>query len=956
MVPVFFLMCRAFCFLCAASGASGRPRRDDDPAQSPYYRGAPWAQSNQVQIAPRVPAARFILDITNERITYNQSVVQSRSDGNRRHAKSVRGAPNPPKHHLNGTVHVDALLKLRTTLLRSTQTPVSEKVPLSSSLMQALRNETKKSMPKTPNRTTAAWQFGYAGHGAVVLGPRALDRLHRRDGRRFPTSDQDQTLAPVALHHILVRRRVRRTALCLLVACLTLMAMTVCLVIAALWLRGRYRSRGRALYSTLGVSDPDLPMPATSVAPLERRSSLSNDDDLHSRTTERISDQPRKVMGHSLSEPVVWPSKASCPSPESRGKKDFLNISLSPERHSLGPGTRSSPPPETDISKTTISPVTSGPARIASSPEKKRKSLHVQPNKAVLPQRSYCISRTDIDDPPASEHQCSASPGKKRKSLHVKPSSAVLPQHAYRFSRADIDHPHASNHPCGIGKAKSADTSPTKLDHNERKMQSKSSKVGVSKVGNSTSRKHQGHFGTDVEDLCTSPSSTEKASIPSEDYQQYSDSDDIRLRLDAGPGPLPTFIRRSVTKTTRRWRTVNAATTATSTTGCSSLEPEARWCKGSSVRPPLPQSSSTDSFESLAITKHKEPPIEADCCYQVIDSGPWPQLLALCKYSKPVDFLHVVYEDCEAVKLRWDESEGDVFRVLGAQGDRLVRVLRLRLQDVPWHANRLTVAQELSNLKNSVDNRASAFFVDARTSVVRDTYPKLLWDARLQQDEQFPSSDTVSSEDLERVADYLVTEMQPGWSPLDTCKLTDPEQAVSVLSQACWALAVAEAELEFEHRLPSISAVLLRPTRSPRVEFTLRGHIVRLPSSGLKVRLQRLQMARMRIGTRVECTDFARFSEFARGEEEVAVCSKIAELLSKRPSKFEPLTNVLWLQHLACWLVRQGPETSAALAHWQGVLAASCSAEHAAGGSRRSQKPCDATCSSSDGTSQLTSP
>ncbi|XP_065284282.1 serine/threonine-protein kinase haspin-like [Dermacentor albipictus] len=352
-------------------------------------------------------------------------------------------------------------------------------------------------------------------------------------------------------------------------------------------------------------------------------------------------------------------------------------------------------------------------------------------------------------------------------------------------------------------------------------------------------------------------------------------------------------------------------------------------------------SNSTDSFESLAVTKHTKRLTETDCCYQMTNSDPWLPLLALCKRPKPVDFLNVIHEDCQATMLSWDEpGGGDVFRVLGSQGDQLVRVLRLGETELPWHTSRLRVARELSNLKDSVDNRTSAFFMDARTSLVRDVYPRLLTSAKEQQDDQFLLwSASTTPEEQQPVADYLVTEMQPGWRPLPNYKLNNPNQALSVLGQACWALAVAEAELELEHRLPGVGAVLVRPTRSPRVEFTLRGHIVRIPSAGIKVRLQGLQLARLRIGTKVEFTDVTRFHEFVRAEDEVAVCARIADLLSKRPTKFEPLTNVLWLQHLADWLALQYAEASSVLSHWQGVLAASCSAEHATVGSRHICKP-----------------
>ncbi|KAH7954340.1 hypothetical protein HPB49_017841 [Dermacentor silvarum] len=371
----------------------------------------------------------------------------------------------------------------------------------------------------------------------------------------------------------------------------------------------------------------------------------------------------------------------------------------------------------------------------------------------------------------------------------------------------------------------------------------------------------------------------------------------------------------------------------------SSCGPHVQWRKSPLPLAPQPRNITTNSFENLAITKLTEWPTEADCCYQMTNTSPWIPLLDQCDHSKPVNFRHIIHEGCQVTKLGWDEpGGGEVFRVLGSQADRLVRVLRLRESEVPWHTSRLRVARELSNLKDSVDNRTSAFFVEARNCLVRDRYPRLLSNAPMESVDQFlQCAVRTSPDEPELIIDYLVTEMQPGWSPLPKYKLSDPHQAVSVLAQACWALAVAEVELEFEHRLPSAGAVLVRPTRSPRVEFTLRGHIVRIPSAGLKVRLQRLQLARMRTGTRIEHTDFARFHEFVRVKEEVAMCARIADLLRKRPTKFEPLTNVLWLQHLAEWLAFQYTDASTILSHWHGVLAASCSAEHATIGSRRSR-------------------
>ncbi|XP_049516953.1 serine/threonine-protein kinase haspin homolog [Dermacentor silvarum] len=277
-----------------------------------------------------------------------------------------------------------------------------------------------------------------------------------------------------------------------------------------------------------------------------------------------------------------------------------------------------------------------------------------------------------------------------------------------------------------------------------------------------------------------------------------------------------------------------------------------------------------------------------------------------------------------------DDTDGDLF-CLGTcpAEERLVRVLRLRQEDVHWHTNRLTLARELRGLKDNAQNRTSAFFLDARTSLVHDTYPKLLWDARHSLREGPVAGDAAPPEDLQKREHYLVTEMQPGWRPLTSYEFPGPAQAVSILEQACWALAVAESAHEFEHRLPVLGTVLVRPTRSPRLEFTLRGRLERISSAGYKIRLQGLQMARMT--TEVpQCTELSRHREFILGEEESHVFGKMASLLSNQASRFKPLTNVMWLQHLARWLSRQSAETNTALAPWVLVLNVATSAQDVA--------------------------
>ncbi|KAH8026746.1 hypothetical protein HPB51_024245 [Rhipicephalus microplus] len=337
------------------------------------------------------------------------------------------------------------------------------------------------------NRTTESWMFGYKGHAAVITGPRPRDRLRRRESFRYESLDpndlpSDEKPGKQGL------RRAHRTALCLLVACFVLMVIMVLLVIAALWLRGRYRSQGTALYSTLEVSDPDLPayLPANRPVYLPP-SPQPTDDDLPSRMEKENDELPRKLAGQSISEPVMWTSKVADDSPVGVGKVDPSVTTASPER-------------------------------------------------------IICL------------HQMQSAPANRVG--HQFPSSA-------------------------------------------------------------------------------------------NDYTALTDEDNKAL-AHSWLGYDHNF--HGALFIVRATRSVEKSALAVA---------------------PLPQSSSADSFESLAITKHNErPAAEADCCNQVMSTTLLFPLLALCKRSKPVDFLQVLHEDGQATKLSWDEpGSGDVFHVQRSQRD-----------------------------------------------------------------------------------------------------------------------------------------------------------------------------------------------------------------------------------------------------------------------------------------------
>lgn len=433
--------------------------------------------------------------------------------------------------------------------------------------------------------------------------------------------------------------------------------------------------------------------------------------------------------------------------------------------------------------------------------------------------------------------------------------------------------------------------------------------------------------------------STAKGGNLSEDYQQYSYSDEVNTAPDVPSLPLPTVIHRSVTKTVRRWRT-KAAAAVSSLKESSSAEPLVR---GKALRR-TPSALSgwlqKSSLESIA-----KPKDDSVCI--MTEATLWNELLAMCVEPKVFEFRQILPTNCSGRvrALRWYDGDcGNMFCIgSNPYEERLVRVIPLYMQDLQIHVNRLKIARELWKLRTNSHNRTSAFFVDARTIVVKDKFPEVLWDAIRSMGEPRPLCTSVLPDALLYSMKYLVTEIQRGWRPLSSYRFTDPEQVESVLEQACLALAVAEAELQFEHRLPMIDTVLVRPSRSPRVEYTLRGRLERIPTAGFKVRLQGFQLARMTIGGEPVYTDLSLHSRLLTNKEEVDVFGNIASILGTFASRFKPVTNVIWLQHVAKSLMLQNVETTEALVQWLRVLGVATAAEDAA------EEAADATASLTTG-------
>ncbi|KAH7986270.1 hypothetical protein HPB51_026690 [Rhipicephalus microplus] len=213
---------------------------------------------------------------------------------------------------------------------------------------------------------------------AVVLPVVVPGLPLRRDRRRLLAYDVDQVTSSTRASPRLVKRDLPNAVLCLVVACLALMVILLCLSIAALWLRSRYRIKDKAIYTTLSVSDPDLSTPAIPL-PL-RRWHIPGERSVRS-IAERVSHWSREIKRNSVSEPALSSAKVADYSPD-----NGLNSPL----RSPSDGDKASAK-LTESSEVKMTPFSA----VMTASEDGRKSLRVKSTEAPLPLRSYSIERTN---------------------------------------------------------------------------------------------------------------------------------------------------------------------------------------------------------------------------------------------------------------------------------------------------------------------------------------------------------------------------------------------------------------------------------------------------------------------------------------------------------------------------------------------------------------------------------
>jgi serine/threonine-protein kinase haspin len=142
--------------------------------------------------------------------------------------------------------------------------------------------------------------------------------------------------------------------------------------------------------------------------------------------------------------------------------------------------------------------------------------------------------------------------------------------------------------------------------------------------------------------------------------------------------------------------------------------------------------------------------------------------------------------------------------------------------------------------------------------------------------------------------------LENGGIPLENAVLSNWNEAVSVVAQLCFSLALAERLLLFEHRDLHWGNVLVRQEDSEFIAYPLNNGTTRLVEShGIKVTIIDYTFSRLRTQGKIVYRPYDDPEYFqGTGDYQFDIYRKMRDAVQDDWSLFCPKTNILWLHYI----------------------------------------------------------
>jgi len=292
------------------------------------------------------------------------------------------------------------------------------------------------------------------------------------------------------------------------------------------------------------------------------------------------------------------------------------------------------------------------------------------------------------------------------------------------------------------------------------------------------------------------------------------------------------------------------------------------------------------------------------------------KLLRVCTIQEVLCFDHIYPPEVIEGSIKVGEGAfGEVF-LIGASGDDrpVLKVVPID-GDIPVNGENQTkiedmmseviISDALSKLRQEAPNTTSGFVEVRGCHVFQGVYPPqllALWDAFKQEHE----SENERPDNLPVDQLYIALEFNNAGKDLEKFIFKHATQALQAWKQVAHSLAVAEEELQFEHRDLHWGNVLVKETTDKFVQFTLRGDTFQVETGGVQTSiidfsLSRLSMDKVTIFNNLseDPTLFtARGKGQPGGDYQFDIYRKMREANKNEWEEFTPKTNLLWLDYM----------------------------------------------------------
>ncbi|XP_065202069.1 uncharacterized protein LOC135832627 [Planococcus citri] len=305
-------------------------------------------------------------------------------------------------------------------------------------------------------------------------------------------------------------------------------------------------------------------------------------------------------------------------------------------------------------------------------------------------------------------------------------------------------------------------------------------------------------------------------------------------------------------------------------------------------------------------------------CYDLRDyRSSKEKVLQYCKQTQPLPFDECLndrlLENCkkigegvygEVFMLKRNRAHCSVLKIIPIEGDLLVNgEKQKKFEEI---LSELVISIELSDLKKRTDYCTDNFAELQKCWCVYGEYPKRLidlWD--VYNDKKGSDNDSPKVFDNEQL--YIILELSHGGEDVESFVFNNAQQALSVFTQVAYALAVAEAAFQFEHRDLHWGNILVSKSKEERTLYKIGEFQNSVKLCGVKVTIIDYTLSRISINNCIVFNDIGQDPDLftAHGDFQFEVYRLMRNEVRNIWNQFAPKTNVYWLCYLLDKMVKE---------------------------------------------------